>query len=64
MNRLRKAILPMLLVVAATTAAAQVGVPGLPQLPLPVPPLPEAVGDTLRTAQSLPRAELRKLRAR
>ena len=64
MNRLRKAIIPMLLVVAATTAAAQVGVPGLPQLPLPVPPLPEAVGGTLRTAQSLPRAELRKLRVR
>ncbi len=64
MNRLRKAIVPMLLVVAATTAAAQVGVPGLPQLPLPVPPLPGTVGDTLRTAQSLPRTELRKLRIR
>jgi hypothetical protein len=61
MNRLRKAIVPMLLVVAATTAVAQVGVPGLP---LPLPPVTETVGDTLRTAQSLPRAELRKLRIR
>lgn len=64
MSWLRKTILPMLLVVAATTAAAQVGVPGLPQLPLPLPPLPGTVGDSLRTAQSLPRAELRKLRIR
>jgi hypothetical protein len=61
MNRLRKAFVPMLLVVAATTAVAQVGVPGLP---LPLPPVTETVGDTLRTAQSLPRAELRKLRIR
>lgn len=62
MNRLRKALVPMLLVVAATTAAAQVGVPALPQLPLP--PLPGTVDGTLRTAQSVARTDLRKLRVR
>ncbi len=50
--------------VAAATASAQVGVPGLPPLPLPVPELPDPVTGTLRTAQSLPRAELRRLRVR
>jgi len=64
MNRLRKMLVPLLLAIAATTAVAQVGVPGLPQVPLPLPPLTDPVGETLRTAQSLPRAELRKLRVR
>jgi hypothetical protein len=64
MNRLRKLLVPLLLAVAAATASAQVGVPGLPQLPLPLPPLQDPVGGTLRAAQSLPRAELRKLRIR
>lgn len=65
MKRLRNAIGSLLIaVVAAATASAQVGVPGLPQLPLPVPPLPDPVTGTLRTAQSLPRADLRRLRIR
>ena len=62
MSWLRKAIVPLLLAAAATVASAQVAVPGLPELPLP--PLQQTVGDTLRAAQSLPRAELRKLRIR
>jgi hypothetical protein len=65
MKRLCSAIVSVLIVAfAAVTASAQVGVPGLPQLPLPVPPLPDPVTGTLRTAQSLPRAELRRLRIR
>jgi hypothetical protein len=65
MNRLRMALVTMLLIgVAAATASAQVGVPGLPQLPLPVPQLPDPVTGTLRTAESVPRAELRRLRIR
>jgi hypothetical protein len=65
MKRLRNAIGSLLIaVIAAATASAQVGVPGLPQLPLPVPPLPDPVTGTLRTAQSLPRADLRRLRVR
>lgn len=65
MKRLRNAIGSLLIaVVAAATASAQVGVPGLPQLPLPVPPVPDPVTGTLRAAQSLPRAELRRLRIR
>ncbi|MDP9199126.1 MAG: hypothetical protein M3O07_07930, partial [Pseudomonadota bacterium] len=65
MKRLRKAMGSLLIaVVAAATASAQVGVPGLPQLPLPVPSLPDPVTGTLRTAQSLPRVDLRRLRIR
>ena len=63
MKRLCKIAWIVLLAAGATaTAAAQIGLPGLP-----LPKLPELEGPlsgTLRTAQSLPLAELRKLRIR
>jgi len=46
----------------AAGAAAQVGLPGLP-LPQ-LPGLEDPISGTLRSAQSIPRAELRKLRIR
>ena len=60
MKRLR-GIAWMLLLAAgvAATAAAQIGLP-LPKLP----DLPDPLAGTLRTAQSVPRAEIRKLRIR
>src|SRR5512134_634693 len=58
MKRFRSGWIVLLAACASAGAGAQVGVP-LPQLPLP--PLPGAVNDTLRTAQS-PLTELRKLR--
>ncbi len=60
MKRLRTIGIALTAAIAAATASAQVGLPGLPGLPLPVPP----VTGTLRTAQSLPRTELRRLRIR
>src|SRR5262245_37798164 len=65
MKRIRHTAAFLCLVATAAMAADQVG---LPQLPVPLPPLPNVPGtvnDTLRTAQSVtPLADLRKLRVR
>lgn len=63
MKRLPKIAWTLLLAAGATaTAGAQIG---LPSLPLPrLPELERPLSDTLRTAQSVPLADLRKLRIR
>ncbi len=64
MNRRHRLILTMLIAAGtAASAAAQIGVPGLPPLPLPVPEVLDPVTGTLRTAQST-LTEVRKLRIR
>ncbi len=63
MKGIRAILLICLAAVGAGPAAAQVGLPPLPSAQLPqVPAVERTVQDTLRTAQSLPLAELRKLR--
>ena len=63
MNRLRRTAWTLLVAVgAAATASAQIG---LPELPLPrLPEIQDPLSGTLRTAQSAPLLDARKLRIR
>jgi subtilisin family serine protease len=63
MNRLYRLTCILLVAAGAVTGArAQIGVPGLP--PLPLPPVTEPVTGTLRTAQSAALMQARALRVR
>lgn len=69
MKRLRNttAILLLAAVGAAGVAGAQITLPPVPGVPLPqpqLPGLPGTISDTLRVAESVPLADLRRLRVR
>lgn len=65
MNRLFGIACILLVATGAMSGArAQIGVPGLPPLPVPLPTVTDPVTGTLRTAQSTAFAEVRKLRIR
>ncbi len=64
MKRLRRTWITLTAAIAAATASAQVELPGLPTVPLPLPAVTDPATGALRTAGSVPRAELRRLRIR